>query len=130
MDNPVNNSQTKGAALRISVVIPVLNEEQGIATTLAALTPLKLHELIVVDGGSSDGTVEICSRLGATVLSSARGRGLQMNHGARQATGDVLLFLHADTRLPGSALGDILHALRQPQCVGGRFDVKVDGTHW
>jgi len=120
----------KISPMRISVVIPVLNEEKSIATTLAALAPLKPHELIVVDGGSSDRTVEICSRLGATVLSSARGRGVQMNHGARQATGDVLLFLHADTRLPGSAFGDILHALRQPQCVGGRFDVKLDGTHW
>jgi rSAM/selenodomain-associated transferase 2 len=116
--------------MRISVVIPVLNEEKSIATTLAAVAPLKPHELIIVDGGSSDRTAEICNRLGATVLSSPRGRGLQMNHGARQTTGDVLLFLHADTRLPGSAFGDILRALRNPQCVGGRFDVKLDGAHW
>ena len=120
----------KISAMRISVVIPVLNEEKSIATTLAALAPLKPHELIIVDGGSSDRTAEICNRLGATVLSSPRGRGLQMNHGAWQASGDVLLFLHADTRLPGSAFGDILRALGNPQCVGGRFDVKLDGAHW
>jgi rSAM/selenodomain-associated transferase 2 len=120
----------KISPMRISVVIPVLNEEKSIATTLAALAPLKPHELIIVDGGSSDRTAEICNRLGATVLSSLRGRGLQMNQGARQTTGDVLLFLHADTRLPGSAFGDILRALRNPQCVGGRFDVKLDGAHW
>jgi rSAM/selenodomain-associated transferase 2 len=130
MDNPIDNSQTKRTPLRISVVIPVLNEEKSIATTVAALAPLKPHELIIVDGESSDRTVEICNRLGATVLSSPRGRGQQMNHGARQTTGDVLLFLHADTRLPSSAFGDILHALREPQCVGGRFDVKLDGAHW
>ena len=129
-DSPFDNSNAKVSAMRISVVIPVLNEEKSIATTLAALAPLKPHELIIVDGGSSDRTAEICNRLGATVLSSPRGRGLQMNHGARQATGDVLLFLHADTRLPGSAFGDILRALRNPQCVGGRFDVKLDGAHW
>src|SRR5215475_120428 len=130
MDNPVDNNKTKASASCISVVIPVLNEEESIATTLTALAPLKPHEVIIVDGESSDRTVEISNGLGATVLSSPRGRGLQMNHGARLATGDVLLFLHADTRLPNSAFDDILHALREPQCVGGRFDVKLDGAHW
>jgi rSAM/selenodomain-associated transferase 2 len=118
------------SAMRISIVIPVLNEEKSIAETVAALMPLNPHELIIVDGGSSDRTREICSRLDVTLLSSPRGRGLQMNHGARQATGDVLLFLHADTRLPGSSIDDIRGALRNPQCVGGRFDVQLDGVHW
>jgi rSAM/selenodomain-associated transferase 2 len=118
------------SAMRISIVIPVLNEEKSIAETVAALMPLNPHELIIVDGGSSDRTYEICNRLDVTVLSSPRGRGLQMNHGARQATGDVLLFLHADTRLPGSSIDDIRGALRNPQCVGGRFDVQLDGVHW
>jgi len=116
--------------MRISIVIPVLNEEKSIAETVAALMPLKPHELIIVDGGSSDRTHEICNRLDVTVFSSPRGRGLQMNHGARQATGDVLLFLHADTRLPGSSIDDIRGALRNPKCVGGRFDVQLDGVHW
>jgi rSAM/selenodomain-associated transferase 2 len=116
--------------MRISIVIPVLNEEKSIATTLAALAPLKPHELIIVDGGSTDSTREICKRLGAAVLSAPRGRGRQMNHAARQATGDVLLFLHADTRLPNSAFADMHAALRNPQCVGGRFDVQLEGSHW
>ena len=116
--------------MRISIVIPVLNEEKSIAETVAALMPLKAHELIIVDGGSSDCTREVCSRLDVTLLSSPPGRGLQMNHGARRATGDVLLFLHADTRLPDSSLDDIRAALRNPQCVGGRFDVQLEGVHW
>lgn len=116
--------------MRVSIVIPMLNEEKSIAATVAALTVLKPHELIIVDGGSTDSTLEICKRLDLTVLSSPRGRGPQMNYGARKATGDVLLFLHADTRLPSSAFDDMRAALRDPQCVGGRFDVRLDGGHW
>ncbi|MET0501957.1 MAG: TIGR04283 family arsenosugar biosynthesis glycosyltransferase [Candidatus Binatia bacterium] len=116
--------------MRISVVMPVLNEEKSIAVTVAALARFKPHELIIVDGGSSDRTALISNRLGVTLLESPRGRGTQMNHGARQATGDVLLFLHADTRLPDSAFDDIRGALGDPRCVGGRFDVQLDGSHW
>ena len=117
-------------AMLISVVIPVLNEEKSIAATVAALAPFKPHELIIVDGGSTDRTREICDRLGVTVLSSPRGRGTQMNRGAQRATGEVVLFLHADTRLPDSAFQDIRDALRNPQCGGGRFDVRLDGARW
>jgi rSAM/selenodomain-associated transferase 2 len=116
--------------MRISIVMPVLNEEATIAAALTELARGQFHELLVVDGGSSDRTVEIGNRLGATVLVSARGRGIQMNQGARDATGDVLLFLHADTRLPDSAFDDIHRALSDSQCVGGRFDVQLDGAHW
>jgi len=116
--------------MRISIVMPVLNEEKTIAAMVAALARFKPHEVMIVYGGSSDRTAEICNRLGAMVIRSPRGRGTQMNHGARQATGDVLLFLHADTRLPDSAFDDIHGALGDPRCVGGRFDVQLDGTHW
>ena len=116
--------------MRISVIIPTLNEEKSIARTVAALRSLKIDELLIVDGGSTDRTIEICNGLEADVLSSTRGRSAQMNLGAKQATGDVLLFLHADTRLPPSALDDIRAAMNDRRCPGGRFDVKLDGDHW
>jgi rSAM/selenodomain-associated transferase 2 len=116
--------------MRISVICPVLNEEKTIGDTLEALLPLKPDELIVVDGRSSDGTREICRKWGVEILTAPRGRAAQMNCGAARASGDVLLFLHADTRLPPTAFSDIRRALRDPRCVGGRFDVRLDGDHW
>jgi len=112
--------------MRISVILPLLNEEKVIGPALAALTALKPHEIIVVDGGSSDRTRAICAQCGAKVLIAGAGRARQMNRGALEATGDVLLFLHADTRLPASALRDIAAALGEPRYVGGRFDVELD----
>ena len=116
--------------MRVSVVIPILNEERTIARTLEALLPLKPDELFVVDGGSSDATKEICRQCGVEILSAPRGRAAQMNYGAARASGDVLLFLHADTRLPPSAFSDIREALCDPRCAGGRFDVQLDGERW
>jgi rSAM/selenodomain-associated transferase 2 len=115
--------------MNISVVIPALNEEKTIAATLTALMALKPHEVIVVDGGSVDRTREISAETGATVMTGARGRARQMNIGAQQASGDILLFLHADTRLPPTALGDIAAVLKDPRYLGGRFDLKLDGDH-
>lgn len=114
----------------ISVVMPVLNEETTIASSLQALGALAPHEIIVVDGGSNDRTVEICRQFAVKIFASKRGRGRQMNHGAAQASGDVLLFLHADTRLPDSAFDDIAKALSHADYLGGRFDVELDGAHW
>jgi rSAM/selenodomain-associated transferase 2 len=116
--------------MNISVVIPVLNEEKTIAATLRALVQVAPHEIIIVDGGSIDRTLEICRHHGVKILMSARGRARQMNAGAKEACGDALLFLHADTRLPPTALDDIQRALREPCCLGGRFDVQLDGEHW
>ena len=116
--------------MRISVIIPVLNEEKSIAATIESIIPLRPYEILVVDGGSADRTVTICRELGVRVLCSSRGRGAQMNLGARQATGEVLLFIHADTQLPLSALDDIGVALADSRVVGGRFDVRLEGKHW
>ena len=113
-------------AQRLSVVIPALNEARAIGATLAALAPLRArgHEVIVVDGGSSDGTAELAAGLCDRVLTAPRGRALQMNAGARAASGDVLLFLHADTRLPPRADELVL------DCPAwGRFDVRIEGRH-
>jgi rSAM/selenodomain-associated transferase 2 len=116
-------------AERLSVVVPALNEAAGIRAALEALAPLRVrgHEVIVVDGGSDDGTVRLAAGLCDQVLSAARGRALQMNAGARAANGDALLFLHADTRLPPGADALVLDSLKIHPW--GRFDVKIEGRH-
>jgi rSAM/selenodomain-associated transferase 2 len=116
--------------MKISVIIPTLNEEKTIASSLRALSALEPQQIIVVDGGSTDRTVEICRQFAVEVADSERGRARQMNCGAALASGDVLLFLHADTRLPASAFPDVATALDDPRCLGGRFDVKIEGAHW
>jgi rSAM/selenodomain-associated transferase 2 len=116
--------------MNISVVIPVLNEEKTIVAALQALLLLRPHEILVVDGGSSDRTRDACVSLNVKVINSERGRARQMNCGARHASGEILLFLHADTRLPESALNDIGNALGDERCPGGRFDVELEGSHW
>jgi rSAM/selenodomain-associated transferase 2 len=116
-------------AQRLSVVVPALNEARGMRAALEALAPLRArgHEVIVVDGGSNDGTPRLASGLCEQVLRTARGRALQMNAGARAATGEALVFLHADTRLPDRADDLILSSLAERHW--GRFDVEIDSRH-
>jgi rSAM/selenodomain-associated transferase 2 len=111
---------------RLSVVVPALNEAAGIARCLAALAPLRArgHEVIVVDGGSADGTARLAAPLADRVLSAPRGRAAQMNAGAAAAAGDALLFLHADTFLPPDADRLVREALAAH--AWGRFDVAID----
>jgi rSAM/selenodomain-associated transferase 2 len=119
------------ASATLSIVVPVLNEASGIVGHLASLQPLRASgaECIVVDGGSHDGTLERATPLADRVLEASRGRGDQMNAGAAVARGDVLLFLHADTRLPPSADRVLLAGLAQSGRAWGRFDVRLSGRH-
>jgi rSAM/selenodomain-associated transferase 2 len=112
----------------ISVVVPTLDEELLLPRCLAALEGQIGHELIVVDGGSRDRTVEIAARAGALVARSPRAnRGLQMNLGVHRARGDVLLFLHADSCLPPAGLAAVQALLRsRPDVVGGCFTMRLD----
>lgn len=112
---------------RLSVVIPVLNESAGMAAALQALAPLVARgaQVVVADGGSTDDTVALANAV--QVVQTACGRALQMNAGARQACGDLLLFLHADTRLPPDADRLIQQTLANGPQVWGRFDVRIEG---
>jgi rSAM/selenodomain-associated transferase 2 len=118
----------------LSIVIPALNEAAGIEATLQALQPLRARgvELMLADGGSRDATPALAQPWVDAVVDAPRGRALQMNAGAAQARADVLLFLHADTRLP--PLADML-VLQATQGAGGgacwgRFDVRIEGRPW
>ena len=112
--------------MNLSVIVPTLNEEAALPAALAAARQPSVLELIVVDGGSRDRTCEIAHALADRTLSSGRGRARQMNAGAAAARGDVLLFLHADTRLPDGYATAVAGALADPAVVGGRFDVCLD----
>lgn len=116
--------------MRLSIVMPVLNEAAGIEAALRALAPYRARggEVIVVDGGSHDGTAQLARPLAERVLGAPRGRAAQMNAGAAAATGDALLFLHADTRLPQDAERLVLDGLRRRSW--GRFDVSFDEGGW
>ncbi len=107
---------------RISIVMPVLNEEKRIEKALRELAQHSgIHEVIVVDGGSRDRTVELARHHAVRIVTAPRGRGRQLNAGAAEATGDVLLFLHADTALPDDAADHIARTLARPRAVAGAF---------
>ena len=115
--------------MKISVIIPTLNEADYVAATIASVRAQEKDlEIIVVDAGSSDDTQSICRPL-ARVLSSARGRAAQMNAGAAVARGDVFLFLHADTLLPAEALSAVRRAVAQG-AEGGAFRLSFDRDNW
>lgn len=114
--------------MRISVVIPALNEADGIAATLQPLQPLRArgHEVLVVDGGSTDSTAARAAGLCDRLLQAPQGRARQMNAGAQAARGDVLWFLHADTLVPEAADALLREALARR--AWGRFDVRLSGS--
>lgn len=115
--------------MTISVIIPVLNEAEAIAPTLASTRGTDI-DVIVVDGGSQDGTVERVRDLGFPIITSPPGRANQMNAGAAVATGEILLFLHADTRLPAGFDQQVRAALGQREAIAGAFHLKIDSPDW
>ena len=115
----------------LSIIVPTLDEAEDIVATLESLADLRArgHEVIVADGGSGDGTAGLVRGRADRLVFAPAGRAAQMNAGARAAAGDVLLFLHADSRLPDGADRLVLQGLEAGGQVWGRFDVCIDGSH-
>jgi rSAM/selenodomain-associated transferase 2 len=112
--------------MSVTVVVPTLNEEGVLAATLTRARQPGVQEIIVVDGGSRDATPAVAAQHADLVVSAPRGRAPQMNAGAARARGDVLLFLHADTRLPDGFADAVRVACGDRAVVGGRFDVTLE----
>lgn len=110
----------------VSVIIPTLNEERYIGNTLQFISAVPYVEIIVVDGGSADKTVQIARRFTEYVFLTHAGRAHQMNFGAQHATGEVLLFLHADTILLPGAIEMVRYHMRHVNVVGGAFNLHLD----
>ena len=115
-------------AKRISIIIPTLNEASHLSRALDSTLEATNVERLVVDGGSDDGTLELAREWGARVLLPEAGRARQMNAGARIAGGQILLFLHADTRLPERFDDHVREVMAQPGVAAGAFQLRIDGA--
>jgi rSAM/selenodomain-associated transferase 2/rSAM/selenodomain-associated transferase 1 len=117
--------------MRATIIVPALDEARHIVATLTALQPLRAagHEVIVVDGRSADATLALAVPLADAAFVAKRGRAAQMNAGAARASGDVLLFLHADTLLPNGGVDALLRGMQRTGRRWGRFDVAIAGRH-
>lgn len=128
-DASVRANGSTAAKPDVSVIIPVLNEERLIPDCIPSWQALAASgaEVLLVDGGSDDHSVALLRQAGLQVITAPRGRGLQLRLGAERARGEILLFLHVDTRLPEDALELVRHGLRDGRC-WGRFDVRIDSS--
>lgn len=116
--------------IMISIIIPTLNEQENISRLLTGLMKENSidYEIIIVDGGSKDRTLEIVNQFPIIICKSLRGRGEQLCEGFKRASGDIILFLHADSTISGSPLKAIYETLdRDPKLIGGNFSLKFDG---
>jgi len=116
-------------ALSIAVVVPVLNEAGELVRRLPQLLSLNADELMIVDGGSTDKSLQLLQRAGVEVISGKPGRAAQMNAGASESKSDIILFLHIDTDCASSNLLAIKSDMQDAAAVGGRFDVHLSGHH-
>jgi len=116
--------------LKVSIIVPTLNEELVLGNTLTHIQQLSPHELIVSDGGSNDYTYRIADRFSHRVITGSAGRALQMNAGANEATGDLLLFLHADSRIEPESYRKMLEYMKNPKWIGGAFTLCIESGKW
>ncbi len=128
VDRPEDLAELHGSGLlpAITVIIPTLNETNSIVATIQSARQAPHVEIIVVDGGSTDGTVEAAKKAGALIVHSTKGRAWQMNAGAQVAIGSILLFLHSDTLLPEHFDAQVRHALADPKVAAGAFEFQLD----
>ena len=113
--------------MRLAIVVPLLNEAQLIQRHMQRFKALPCDELYFVDGGSNDATCQIVMEAGVSLLSSVKGRSVQMNAGAASCKSDILLFIHADTLLSSSDIELIKKVMQDKKIVGGRFDIRLSG---
>ncbi|MEC9019155.1 MAG: TIGR04283 family arsenosugar biosynthesis glycosyltransferase [Nitrospinota bacterium] len=116
--------------MKTSIIIPTLNEARYLSETLAQIQQLSSHEIIISDGGSNDNTLKIASKFTQNLIKGSAGRALQMNAGAQVATGDLLLFLHADSYIERASYQKMLAAMKKPEVLGGAFSLLIDSDRW
>mgnify|MGYP000338988424 FL=1 len=116
--------------MKVSIIVPTLNEELVLEKILTQFQQLSPHELIVSDGGSDDDTRNIAGRFSHRVITGSAGRALQMNVGADEATGDILLFLHADSRIEPESYRKMLECMENPKWIGGAFTLCIESGKW
>lgn len=125
-----SQSKTPNSESKISIIVPALNEAGSIQKTLAKAKRAANTEVIVVDGGSQDGTAELARAMGVQTIAEKPGRANQMNAGALAATGEILMFLHADTQLPEGFDGMVRQALSEEGAIAGAFELGIDSDRW